>query len=172
MIYDPQFKPILEVGHTVLLKGSAFKPEGKNCRCLAIDALPEYIKDFGSLTAATWSTDNEDTNLEVAKMELVQLRMMVLDDIKIKLKNPAPVSKWRTASEGFYLPQFPSGSGEDFLKELLFRQSEFFSWENDTPRFDLYSVATATIARIKFTGWKFRMEEIVEKGQFTLRVNG
>lgn len=171
MIYDPEFSPILEVGHSVILKGSDFPADGKSYRCVAVDALPEYIKDWGSLTAATWSTDNEDTNLELATNELAQMRMMVLDDIKVRLKNPAPVTKWRTAKTTFYLPMFPSTEGEDWLKNYYFRLSELYYWQDTTPRFDLYSATTITVARVLFTGFKFKLEPINEKGQFTLVVN-
>jgi len=172
MIYDPEFKGVLEVNHTVVLKGSDFPSEGKNYRCVAIDALPEYVKDWGSLTAATWDTDNEDTNLELDTNELGQLRMMVLDDLRVKLKNPAPVTKWRTAKTTFYLPQFPCVTGVDWHKEYLFRMSELFYWQDSTPRFDLYSAATVTVARVLFTGYKFRLEPITERGAFTLLVSG
>jgi hypothetical protein len=173
MIYDPEFKPILEQNHTVILKGSDFPLDGKSYRCVAIDALPEYIKDWGSLTAGTWSTDNEDTNLELDTNELGQLRMMVLDDIKVRLKNPAPTTRWRTARTTFYLPQFPSDLNDDWLKNYLFRASEFYYFKDTTPRFDLYSAATVTVARVLFTGWKFKLESLPgsERGQFVLNVN-
>jgi hypothetical protein len=170
--YSPSFGPILLEGMTVTLKGSDFPPEGKNFLCLAVDALPEYITDFGSLTAGTWSNDNEDENLELDTNELGQLRMMVLDDIRLRLKNPAPVAKWRTAKTTFYLPQFPTESGEDWYKEYLFRLSEIFYFEDTTPRFDLYSASTITVARIKFTGWKYKLESITQPGQFTILTNG
>lgn len=172
MIYDPQFKGILEVGHTVILKGSNFPAAGKNFRCIAIDALPQYIKDFGALSATTWDNDNEDTNLELGINELGQLRMMVIDDIRVKIKNPAPVAKWRTAKTSFYLPQLPITASEDWMKEYIFRLSEFFYWENTTPRFDIYSVPARDEARVLFTGWRFKLAEISEKGQFVLNVNG
>ena len=173
MIFDPQFKGVLEVGHTVILKGSAFE-KGESFRCIAVGALPEYIKDFGALTAATWSSDNEDTNLELETNELGQLRMQVLDDIIVRLKNPAPVSQWRTAKTRFYLPKFPTDAAEDWEKELLFRMSEFFYFHNTTPRFDLYSTNTATMSRILFRGWRYKLEPLPEDktGMFTLVVNG
>ena len=171
MIYDPEFKAILEPNHTVILKGSGFPAEGKSYRCVAVDALPQYIKDWGSLTAATWSPDNEDTNLELDSNELAQMRMMVLDDLRVRLKNPAPVAKWRTAKTTFYLPMFPSTADEDWHKAFLFRMSEFLYFEDTTPRFDLYSAVTVTEARVLYTGWKFRLEAIKERGQFTLWTN-
>jgi hypothetical protein len=170
--YSPSFAPILLEGWTVTLKGSDFPSAGKNFRCIAIDALPEYIKDFGALTAGIWATDKEDENLELDTNELGQLRMMVLDDIKLQLKSPAPVTKWRTAKTVFYLPKFPTEEGQDWYKEYLFRVSEFFYFEKTTPRFNLYSALGSATSRVLFTGWKFRLEPITEAGQFTLLVNG
>jgi len=170
--YNLEFEPILRRGNTVTLFGSAFKDGGEGFRCLAVDALPNYIKDFGALTAATWSTDNEDTALELSTNELAQMRVMVQDDIKLRLNNPGPVTKWRTTSTRFYLPQFPAGSGEDWMKEYMFAQSEFFYWEDSTPRFDLYSTPTATESSVLFTGCRFKLESIPGKGTFELLVDG
>jgi hypothetical protein len=169
--YNPTFSPILLEDMTINLKGSDFPAEGKNFKCIGVDALPEYIKDWGSLTAGTWSTDNEDENLELDTNELGQLRMMVLDDVKVRLKNPAPVTKWRTAKTTFYLPQFPTTADEDWMKEYLFRMSELFYFEDTTPRFDLYSAATVTVARVLFTGWKYKLVPVTEKPAFSLLVN-
>jgi len=176
--YNPTFSPILLEDMTVNLKGSDFPAEGKNFKCIAVDALPEYIKDWGALTAATWpamsSTDNEDTNLELATNELGQLRMMVLDDLRVRLKNPAPMTKWRTAKYAFYLPQFPVTANEDWHKEYLFRMSEFFYFEDTGPRFDLFSAVTVTEARVLYTGWKYKLTPLptTDKPAFSLMVNG
>lgn len=169
--YNPTFSPILLEDMTITLKGSDFPPEGKHFKCVGVDALPEYIKDWGTLVAGTWLTDNEDTNLELDTNELGQLCMMVLDDVSVRLKNPAPVTKWRTAKTTFYLPQFPTTSGEDWRKEILFRMSEFFYFEDTTPRFDLYSALGVSEARVLFTGWKYKLVPVTEKAAFSLLVN-
>ncbi|MBA7699324.1 hypothetical protein ES703_108018 [subsurface metagenome] len=145
---------------------------GANYRCLAVDALPEYIKDFGALTADTWKPDQEDENLELTTYELGQLRMMVLDDVRIRLWNPAPTQKWRTNKTRFYLPQFPTEAGQDWYKQYLFALSELFYWETITPRFGLYSAIALDAARILFTGWKFKLTPVTEKGAFELMVSG
>ena len=171
-LYNLKFEPILQRGHTVTLFGSAFKEEGENYRCLSVDALPTYVKDFGSLTAATWDTDQEDSNLELSRRELAQMRMFVLDDMRVRINNPSPVSKLRTARTRFYLTQFPSESGQDWLKEYTFAQSEFFYWEDTTPRFDFYSTLANDTSRVQFTGWRFKLEPIPGKGTFELLVDG
>ncbi|MBA7641378.1 hypothetical protein ES703_49055 [subsurface metagenome] len=172
MVYDLEFKPILQRSHTVTLFGPDFPAEGANYKCLAVDALPEYINDFGALTAGTWKADQEDTNLELTTYELGQLRMMVLDDVKVRLKNPAPTQKWRTNKTNFYLPLFPTEAGQDWYKQYLFALSELFYWQKVTPRFDLYSTIALDAARVLFTGWKFKLTPVTEKGAFELLVSG
>ncbi len=84
----------------------------------------------------------------------------VLDDFKLELKNPAPVDQWRTAKTTFYLPKFPTEPNDDWLRELLWMMSEFFIYEEDTPRFYLYSQFGLTIARVLFRGWRYKVKEI------------
>ena len=171
MIYNETFEPILQVGHTVILKGSSFSASGDNYRCIAVDALPYYEKNFGVLTAATWSQNNEDANLELATSELGQLRIIVKDDVQLRLHNPVPVTKWRTAKTNFYLPQFPS-EASDWEQQYWFKMSEFFFWERDNkPAFDLYSAVTTTRCYVGFTGYKFKMEKQGQPGSFTLQVD-
>jgi len=158
--FNQHFNPVLLPGETALLRGSQFPSEGQPVKCIAFGALPEYQKDFGSLSAATWSNNNEDSNLEMPTHELAQLRMRILDDFKLQLKHPAAVQQWRTNKVNFYLRKYPTEAGEDFLKEYMFRASEFFIYYNITPRFDLYSEFALTEARVLFSGWRFRLEDI------------
>ena len=173
--YNEHFDPILLEGHTANLFGAELPVEGLPVRCVTLGALPEYMKDFGTLTAATWDTDNSDTNLEMGKYEMAQLRMRIVDDIQLKLKNPSPVAQWRTMSTQFYLPQFPIGDSETFLKHFLFRASEFFAFEDDIPAFDLYSAAGSATARVLFSGWRFKLEQLRGaggRGRIDIWLNG
>ena len=170
--YSTSFEPIMLEGQTVTLLGSGLPVEGLNVVCRGVGALPEYFKDFGALTAATWDLDQEDTNLEMNKMELAQLRFRVIDDMKVLLKNPSAVKQWRTLRTDFYLPMFPQNESDQFLKEYYWRASEFFVFESDnTPRFDLYSTFAQTTAVILFSGWRFRLAKITEKGKFPIFIN-
>ena len=128
---------------------------------IAVGALPQYTKDFGALSAASWDTDNEDTNLEMADFEMSQLRMRVDDNMKVRLNNLSSTRQWRTSKGTFFLPQFPTDAGEDFLKEYLFKASEFFVFEKDTPRFDLYSDVALLTSRITFSGWRYRVRKMM-----------
>lgn len=168
--YNLDFEPLLLEGHTATLFGSSIQPEGINVMCKGVGALPEYQKDFGALTAAAWDNDNEDTNLEMSDMHLAQVRMRVITDMKVQLKHPSPTSQWRTSKTNFYLRKFPDGT-DNFLQKYLWMASEFFVWEDTTPRFDLYSELAQTTAEIIFSGWRFKMAPITEKGKIDLWVD-
>ena len=173
--YHEDFEPLLLEGMTATILGSRQSPTGFDVECLAVGALPEYMKDFSTLTAATWKNDQEDTNLEMGTWEMAQYRMRVVDDMQVKLKNPSSVAQWRTNNTSFYLPMFPAGLGEDFLKHFFWKQSEFFVFEDkDTPRFDLYSAAGSATARIRFSGWRFKLRLMTGaegKGRIKIWIN-
>ena len=168
-VFKAEFDPILLPGQTARI---ITETQQLDVECVAVGAMPEYMKDFGALTAATWATDKEDVNLEMGNNGLAQLRMRVSDDIKVQLKNLISTNQWRTIKTNFYLRQFPQGSGEDFLKEYMFRASEIFVYENDTPRFDLYSDIALATSRILFSGWRFRLKQITAPGKATIWVSG
>ena len=169
--YSTEFDPILLEGMTATLLGANLKAEGMNVICVAVGALPEYVKDWSTLTAATWDNDNEDTNLEMGGRELAQLRMRVLDDFKVQLKHPSSVSQWRTNKINFFLRQWPSDEEDEVYRNFLWKASEFFIYEDTTPRFDLYSEITRTQNRISFSGWRFKVREVTEKGRITIWVD-
>ena len=169
--YSNAFEPILLENMTATLFGSEIEVEGKNVVCKAVMALPEYYKDFSSLTAATWDTDNEDVNLEVGTMELAQYRMRILDDMQCRLKNPSAVEQWRTLKNKWYLPQFPTSDQEQWLKTFLWKASEFFVFEDTTPRFDFYSPVALTTSRVLFSGWKYKLQKIDTKGKIEIWIN-
>ena len=153
--FKTNFEPIFLPGETArLITASATV----DVECIAVGALPEYEHDFGNTTAATWFTDKEDTNLEMGTLELAQFRMMVISDVKLRFNNLAPTRQWRTAKTDFYMTKFPSDS-DDFLKEFLFKASEFFIYEDDTPRFDFYSDVVSS-TRVLFSGWRFKVKKL------------
>ena len=164
-IFAVKFEPILLPGHTATLMSSEFPPEGQPVRCKAVGGLPEYINDFGALTAATWLSDQEDDNLEMGDKELAQLRMRVLDNFKTRLKNPGTTQYWRSAKTNYELTMLPAEELDGF-KDFLWASSEFFIWEDTTPRFDLYSTTALTASRISFSGWRFKLQ-FITKGELT-----
>jgi len=169
--YSNSFEPLLLEGHTAKLFGTDIPTEGLNVICKAVGALPEYEHSFGALTAATWDSDNEVTALENGTLEMSQMRMRVIDDFKVQVKHPAAVQQWRTLKASFYLRKWPTDTGEDFLKEYLFKASEFFVYEDTTPRFDCYSTLARDTSKVVFSGWRFKLERVSTIGKFVLWVN-
>jgi len=168
-VYRTEFEPVFLPGESARLITAS---EDINVECVAVGALPEYYKDFGALSAATWDPDNEDTNLEMPTSEMSQLRMRILDDMQLRFKNLGPTTQWRTAKTAFYLRMFPQTSGEDFLKEYLFKASEFFVYEKDTPRFDFYSTLALSTSRVLFSGWRFKVKKTETPGKIVIWVSG
>jgi hypothetical protein len=160
--YSESFDPVLLEGMTATLYSSHLPEGGLPCKCLAIQALPEYYKDFGALTAGVWDENNTDTDLELNEMEFGQFRMRVVDDMKCRLKNPSAFRLWTTKNSYFYLPRFPieGDEGSGFLRRFLWRASEFFVWEDNPPLFDFYSFAALTASRVLFSGWKFKVGKV------------
>ena len=71
-VYKTEFEPILLPGETAHLITATTTLD---VECIAVGALPEGIKDFGSLTGGAWSRDQENTDLELPSKELSQFRM-------------------------------------------------------------------------------------------------
>jgi len=168
-VYDPEFRPVLlpgETAHLITQQGMV------DIECVAVGALPEYTKDFGALVAATWTTDQEDENLELSDMELGQYRMQVLSDVKLRFNNLSPTRQWRTSKTDFTLGQFPQNEHDDFIKNLKFMQSEFFVYKDDTPRFDLYSDIATVECLVEFTGWRYYVRKISVRGKISIWVSG
>lgn len=163
--YDPEFNPLLREEQTALLLGTGIPQGGLAVRCVACGALPEYVHDFGTLTAQSWDTDNQITDLLMNPWEIAQYRIRVINDFKIQLKNPAPTPQWRTRDANFYLPQFPMSDGDDFLRKFYWCQSEFFVFEDNGPRFDVYSDQGLTASRALFSGWRMRVAKLEDNAE-------
>jgi len=168
-VFNQDFEPILLPGETARIITAT---KTLDVECVAVGALPEYSKDFGALTAATWDTSQEDTNLEMADNELAQLRMRLVEDVQLRFNNLAPTRQWRTSGTDFILRQFPQNDSDEFLKKFMFAASEFFVWEDDTPRFDFYSTLATVACSVLFSGWRFKMRRIAIPGRITIWVSG
>lgn len=167
--FDHHFEPLLLEGYTAHIYGGGLPPNGMNVKCLAVGALPELLKDFGAITATSWITDKEDTQLEMNTMELGQFRFKILDDIKATLKNPSPVQQWRTKSGQFYMTKFDDTF--TFNMEQQWMMSEFFTFEDYTPRFNFYSIPAIATSRIVYSGWRFKLEEIAQEGKISVWIS-
>lgn len=168
--FSRYFEPIFLEGYVVKLLGAGLPMEGKVVRCVAVGAMPEYVHDFGALTAATWDENNTTANLEMNPMEMSQLRMQPMDDMRVHLYNSSPVQQWRTKNTSFFLPMYPVGADLPTL-EYLWRASEFFVWEDNTPRFGFYSTFALATSRVLFRGWRFRFENSQDRPRYSIWIS-
>lgn len=168
--YKTAFEPVALPGESLhLIKTD----QELDVEIVSVGAMPWYQHNFGAQTAATWSLNNEITALEMSSLELAQYRIIVLDDYQLYLKNPSGVEQWRTSRNRFFLPQFPTDPGTDWMQQFLFKMSEFFVWENDnTPRWDIYPPQTLTRASVVFSGWRFKVKKTAVRGRANVYVNG
>jgi len=165
-VFKTDFEPVMLPGEVVrvVLENDRF-----DAMCVGSGALPEYEKDFGALssTITGWNSNSQyalidqyDNNMKMNDFEISQLRMRVVDYMYIRLNNLGTTRQWRTANVSFALPQFPTGQGEDFLKQYLFKASEFFVYHDDLPHFDLFSDFALTASRVLFSGWRYRIQKV------------
>lgn len=157
--YSNDFDPLFLPGRTVTLYGTGLDVNGLAVRCSAVGALPEYVHDFGALTATVWSTDEQITNLDMNPLELAQLRMRLVDDVKVQFKNSAAVQQWRTKATPFYMPRITADEPE-WLSRWLWKSSEFFIWEDNRPSWDVYSQVALSACYVLFSGWRYKFEKL------------
>jgi hypothetical protein len=154
-VFKTAFEPVCLPGEVIRV---VTENEKFDAECVAVGALPEHVKDFGALVAGTWDTENKDTDLEMQENEISQLRMRVLTPMEVRFNNLGSSRQWRTAKTSFTLGQWPDNE-TDFLKDFLFKASEFFIYKDDTPSFDLYSDLAQVASRIVFSGWRYRISK-------------
>ena len=170
-VYKESFDPILLPGQVARIITST---ETKNVECIAVGAMPSYIKDFGALTAGAWDTDNEDQNLQMNDNELLHMRMRVLDDMQLRFNNLGSTRQWRTQKTDFTLRQWPVGSESNDSPESsqVWQASEFFVYEDDTPRFDFYSPVALATSRVSFHGYRYAVAATGKMATMTIWVSG
>ncbi len=172
--HNPQFSPILREGERAkLIRGQI--DNFVNVEVVHVFPLPDHRHDFGLLTAS--SLNLEDTHLSMPTGELAQYRYTpraTTGAFQVHLQSPSGVDIYRTRGSvkgdqtaGFFVgPYDEEGrvwTGHDWT---LWAASEFFVFENDTPRFDLYPLGPTTGARrahVDFYGWGFALKPILER---------
>jgi hypothetical protein len=124
--------------------------------CVYIEPLPksqDLQHDFGSISSGSTDSSNKITILEVegsAKTEtdlseLFQMRMEVIDDIALTIKEPAAQSRFKTRNDEIRIDAFTPPE-----------QSEIYVFEDDTIYIDAYNPTqyTLTVTRVQFWGWR------------------
>lgn len=167
------FEPIALPGHTIQIH----KADGEfGIRITAVGFLPSLRYDSGALTANADQT--EISNLEMRSGELAQWRFVILDDFEVEMSHPGTQKQWSTKNVATRVRPIPIQSSEwGPLESFVFASSEFYVYENETPRFDLKVLnsggAATTNGHIEFFGirYKFTKLETGQRGLFDLWVN-
>lgn len=167
--YAFDFEPMFRLGDTV----QVIKSDGiKQVRVDAVDALPYRRLDNGSTSADTVGIDF--TQLDMASGEMAQYRFAPMDLFEVEFTHPSTVvRRWRSDTTNFRLPPYLIGDYPPELVRYFFAASEFWVFEDDTPRFDVYPLAGQTIQQhFDVWGWRYHLVPNNTTGEFSIRVNG
>ena len=164
--YSTLFEPLLLQGQTARI----YKADGLvDLRVVAVDALPSYRHDFGALTAN--STGNDVTQLDMPKGEFAQYRFIIWDQFEVEFTHPGTsVRHWRSDTQNHRVRPWAMSSPPlpEMLSMYLFASSEFYVYQDETPRFDLYPMFTTILPAIQghteFLGYRYAFEKIGDEG--------
>ena len=171
--FNPSFKPLLLPGHTARL----FKADGVvDVLCTAVEALPSYRHDFGQVAADGSSLGNDVSQLDVDNGQMAQFRYIIDSDIEIEFSHPSGTTTlWRTQTQRFRARPFTLSPAAEPQEITAFRwaATEFFVYEQETPRFDAYSTHQVQEAYVEFMGFKFYLQPLPsgQEGLLKLWVN-
>ena len=174
------FRPILLPGQKAqLIRGQS--TNFVNIEVVHVYPLGVHRHDFGTLTGNT--LDQDDTHLDMPSGEMAQYRFIPRGTFRVHLQHPGGTDIYRTNGsvkgvqrEGFFIDPYDENDNPwDGHDTTLWAASEFFVFEDETPRFDLYPLAPAAAARdgyVDFYGWAFVLKRTTDKPPVTLWVNG
>ncbi|RLF95985.1 hypothetical protein DRN58_10100 [Thermococci archaeon] len=150
MVYAKDFEPVCKVGENIKLS------DGTVAVVEFIEPVPLITKDFGSLSAGASSTLTElDTELEVEKNQLLQIRIVPLDDIEVTVKQPRGVGKYSTRYTSSALKLLP----KDVFQHS--QESEIFIKEEGVIYVEVKNPTEYTLPRSKvaFLGYKYILKK-------------
>ena len=178
-----EFEPALLSGQSARLHINA--TETHDDRVVSWGYLPSHRHDFGSLTAGTPSLANDCSHIDMPDGELAQYRWRIIDPaVEVELKHPASTQQWAsqsytTSTGANWRMRYRSSEDPDDVQKWMFKSSEFFVFEQNTPRFDLFpesglSGASTPQGYIEFFGFRYALERLPtgERGMVDIWVQG
>ena len=149
---------------------------------LGVEALPDHRHDFGDLTAGTSSTGNDPIHLDVGPKELAQYRFYARDQFEVAMTHPSEANRFWSARGGtsinFRIPPWHMADPDMAtpLARFYWAMSEFWVFEEETPRFDFIPAAwtQSPRAHMTFSGILYYLQEQAapSEGLHILRANG
>ena len=178
--HNPEFRPILQAGQRAKLIRNS-ETNFVNVEVVHVFPLPIHRHDFGALTAASLNLD--DTHLDMPTGEMAQYRFIPRGAFNVHLQHPGGIDMYRTngsvkgvQTEGFFIGAYDQeGEQWDGHDWSQWAASEFFVFEDETPRFDLYPLGPTTGAKdgyVDFYGWAFVLKKATAEPPISLWVNG
>ena len=177
--FKQDFTPFFQVGDRFVLQTSNRETVQE---VLGVEALPDHRHDFGSLTAGTTLSGQDDRHLDVGPKELAQYRFYARDAFEVAMTHPADSNRFWSARGGtsanFRIPPWHMADPDMAtpLSRYYWAASEFWVFEEETPRFDLIPAAWTQNPQghMTFTGYLFYLlEKAMPPGDLTrVRANG
>lgn len=160
------WNPILLPGHTARL----FKADGVvDVFVEAVGGIPSMRVDIGALSVSSFGTASntgyDATQLDMPDGEFAQYRFIIADDFEVELTHPGTtVRQWKTDSTNARVKPIPASSSQwGPFDEVMWAASEFFVYEQETPRFDIYPQSVSVPrpqGHIEFQGWRFAFRKL------------
>lgn len=120
---------------------------------------PFQVLDIGAIVAQTVSARTNAGNLDLQDDEFGQWRWFPLDNVMVRLFNPAGVAKHQ-------LKFLQVGVEKSIIyRDPTLLSTEFFTWEDERPAFEgmNFSDYNLNACRIIVFGYRFKTEEIKDK---------
>ena len=126
-------------------------------------SLGNFRVDFGQIS--TRNDGNEVTGLNMGTDRMAQMRFSPITEFEVEIDNPSGVQQGRASTQRYTVLPYRNAPDLD-PNEAAKREkdSQFWVWENDTPRFNLIPLVNATAHQLEayadFTGWMYDFKSI------------
>lgn len=161
--FQLEFKPVALVDENIGLYQYVAKKKPRFFTVQFIEPLNPVEHDFGGLAAETNTGDTEipGDRLYLPELEMGQYLIIPLDDVYVKIKQPLAKSRWVTKGQTTELRK--RYYAYEPLKAMNLGQ--IFVFEDEKIFFDVQNPTKYPIlkARVIFPGFRFVLEELVEK---------
>jgi len=178
-----EFEPALLTGQSARLHINA--SEFHDVRVVSWGYLPSHRHDFGSLTAGTASLSNDCSHIDMPDGELGQYRWRIVDpSVEVEMKHPASTQQWATQSYSTstganWRMRYWDEKDPELVQNWMFKSSELWVFEQNTPRFDLYPVtglsgASTPQGYVEFFGFRYALQRLpaTERGVVDIWTQG
>ena len=126
-------------------------------------SLGNFRRDLGQISAR--NDGNEVTGLDLGIGRMSQMRFSPITEFEVEVNSPQGIEQGRASTQRYRILPWLDAPGIS-ANEAAFREmsSQFWVWENDTPRFNLIplvnSAAHQLEAYIDFFGWMYDFTKV------------